>query len=271
MPKPPTGWSMLPNRHDFTQSQPRSSTGSPRCESSQSSTARMPSGPTMKLPLRKSPCTRRVGASAPVRDVVLEPAQSELERRVRLAERRRGSRGTAGSARSPPGPGARGSGPHVDGVDLRGDRAALAGQARGARRRIRRREGSGGGWSRRRRGPSRTRRRGRRPSSSRNRTVGTGTPAAAAASRSRYSVERSDWPRFEPGSRRSTSACRGPPSTTASNDQLSRDAPPESRRSPSTVHRLAEMARAESRRSGRCRRGGGPRRHASGARDDARR
>src|SRR5262245_3035693 len=62
-PKPPTRWSVTPKRQDFTHSQPRSSTGSPRCASSQSSTARMPSAPTTKLPLRKSPCTS-VGRAA---------------------------------------------------------------------------------------------------------------------------------------------------------------------------------------------------------------
>src|SRR5262249_59324458 len=56
-PKPPTRGSVRPNRHDFTHSQPRSSTGSPRCASSQSSTARIPSGPTTRFPLRKSPWT----------------------------------------------------------------------------------------------------------------------------------------------------------------------------------------------------------------------
>ena len=46
----------------------------------------MPSAPTMKLPLRKSPCTSAASASR-ARRVLVEPAQPELERRVRLVER----------------------------------------------------------------------------------------------------------------------------------------------------------------------------------------
>ena len=55
-PNPPTRGS-APNRQARTQSHPRSSSGSPRWASSQSSTARRPSGPTTRLPLRKSPWT----------------------------------------------------------------------------------------------------------------------------------------------------------------------------------------------------------------------
>ena len=50
---------MRPNRQELTQIQPRSSIGSPMWASSQSSTARTPSGPIIRLPLRKSPCTNR--------------------------------------------------------------------------------------------------------------------------------------------------------------------------------------------------------------------
>ena len=55
-PRPATGRSE-PNRQARTHSQPRSSIGSPRWASSQSSTAARPSSSTMRLPSRKSPCT----------------------------------------------------------------------------------------------------------------------------------------------------------------------------------------------------------------------
>ena len=62
-----------------------SSAGSPAWASSQSSTPRRPSGPTRRLPQRKSPCTvtRRPGRG-PVRG---QPARAELERGARLAQR----------------------------------------------------------------------------------------------------------------------------------------------------------------------------------------
>ena len=151
---------------------------------------------------------------------------------MRLAEARRGSRGTGRSGPAAPGPGAsaarrrrpRGSAPRSSRT---GAVSTGRAPAYSSSRRIRR--GIVSPSIRSMTNPSPRSSAG----SSRNRTVGTGTPAAAAACSSRYSVERSDWPRFEPGSRRSTSPWRSP-SSTASNDQLSRDAPPESRRSPST-------------------------------------
>ena len=95
-----------PNRHARTHSQPRSSSGSPRWASSQSSTARSPSGPTTRLPLRKSPWTTVVGPRRR-RAVALEPAEAQLERGVGLARWRRAGRGTgsnwsrAGRGRAP--------------------------------------------------------------------------------------------------------------------------------------------------------------------------
>src|ERR1700738_4332648 len=65
VPKPPTGLSISPNRHELTQTQPKSSMGSPRCASSQSSTARTPSGPMMRLPWRKSPCPSVTSSDGP--------------------------------------------------------------------------------------------------------------------------------------------------------------------------------------------------------------
>jgi hypothetical protein len=59
VPTPPTG-SGCPKRHALTQSQPRSSTGSPRWTSSQSMTARSPSSPTITFPMRRSPWTTAV-------------------------------------------------------------------------------------------------------------------------------------------------------------------------------------------------------------------
>ena len=53
--RPPAG--REPKRQARTHNQPRSSTGSPRWASSQSSTAASPWSSTMRLPSRKSPCT----------------------------------------------------------------------------------------------------------------------------------------------------------------------------------------------------------------------
>ena len=83
-PKPPTRLSSTPKRHAFTHSQPRSSIGSPRWASSQSSTARTPSGPTTRLPFRKSPWTMRRRRAR--RLVLASQQQGELEGRVRLAQ-----------------------------------------------------------------------------------------------------------------------------------------------------------------------------------------
>src|SRR5215207_6157837 len=57
-PTPATGFSLLPKRHERTQSQPMSSAGSPEWHSSQSITAARPDAPTIRFPRRKSPCTR---------------------------------------------------------------------------------------------------------------------------------------------------------------------------------------------------------------------
>src|SRR5258708_1908155 len=65
VPKPPTGLSISPKRQELTQTHPRSSMGSPVCASSQSSTARTPSGPMMRLPWRKSPCTSVTSSEGP--------------------------------------------------------------------------------------------------------------------------------------------------------------------------------------------------------------
>ena len=85
LPKPPTALSITPKRQLFTVIQPRSSAGSPRCASSQSSTARTPSGPMIRLPLRKSPCTSR-GALASRASVIAQPAEGGLEHRASAAE-----------------------------------------------------------------------------------------------------------------------------------------------------------------------------------------
>ena len=61
-----------------------SSAGSPAWASSQSSTARSPSGPTRRLPIRKSPWT--VTRCPSGRAVGGQPAHAELERRPDLAE-----------------------------------------------------------------------------------------------------------------------------------------------------------------------------------------
>ena len=66
------------------QSQPRSCIGSPLCPSSQSSTQRTPSSPTIKLPRRKSPCTT-VWRAIP-RYVFRRPSQSHVQRRQAQAE-----------------------------------------------------------------------------------------------------------------------------------------------------------------------------------------
>ena len=121
--------------------------------SSQSSTARSPSAPTMRLPLRKSPWTtvRRVGW----RPVRVEPAQrrartpgaarrtlSSTLRVLRRAGRRRGKPGAASSG--------------MRWIAARISPHCAREQRRG-RRRTRRRAGCGGRWSRRRCGPSRCR------------------------------------------------------------------------------------------------------------------
>ena len=61
------------------------------------------------------------------------------------------------------------------------------------------------------------------------RTLGTGSPAARAASSRAASTARSPWPPRPGGSRRSTKPWRAPSGATRSNDQLSRDAPPDNR------------------------------------------
>ena len=154
-PKPPT---RLSGRRSATTSR-RASRGlrrrSPRCASSQSSTARMPSGPTMKLPLRKSPCTSPVRAGA-VGHAVGEPAQAELERGVRLAERVEQRRGTGRVGRRRPAlVGVGGTRDQWRGCGPRSRRIAspVAGSSLGVR--LRRGE-SCGESSRLRRGPSRS-------------------------------------------------------------------------------------------------------------------
>ena len=161
--------STSPKRHDFTHNQPRSSTGSPRCASSQSSTARIPSGPTMKLPLRKSPCTSAGAAGSGGRGRRASAARARTRDGARRS-RRADPRYWATWSRAP-----------CTGIvgQRRGStawiRAAISPPARramGGRRRTRRPAGSCGGWSRPRSGPSRSRRRSRRPA-----RAGTGHPA----------------------------------------------------------------------------------------------
>ena len=228
-----------PKRHDFTHSQPRSSTGSPRCASSQSSTARMPSAPTMRLPLRKSPCTS-VGAGGSAgcagRASAARARTSGAARRTRRGVRGTGrvARGVLYRQRRQRRGGER--------VDARRDLAALAGEERVGRRRTRRRAGCGAGSSRPRSAPSRTRAepvvRLEQRTSARHRHA-----ARAAASQKRDTPSSGRVrPMCAPGSRRSTRACRSPPAATASNDHVSRDAPPDKRRSPCDRHRLSEMA-----------------------------
>src|SRR3977135_1792315 len=79
----------MPKRHDFTHIQPRSSAGSPRCASSQSRTARTPSGPTTRVPFREAAWTSTADGGAARGGgggVVGEPPEPELERRMRLTE-----------------------------------------------------------------------------------------------------------------------------------------------------------------------------------------
>ena len=98
-PTPATGSSSLPKRQERMQSQPMSSAGSPRWASSQSITAASPSASTMKLPSRKSPWTsRRLDR---LRGVCAQPAQAELDRWQRLADRDRAGAPTPRSARWP--------------------------------------------------------------------------------------------------------------------------------------------------------------------------
>ena len=93
---PPAG-SGEPNRQARTQYQPRSSIGSPRWASSQSSTPRSPSGPTRRLPRRKSPCTT-VWRGAAGRWASSQRS-AELEGRERAGRARRAARASRRAGR----------------------------------------------------------------------------------------------------------------------------------------------------------------------------
>ena len=196
---------------------------------------RMPSGPTMKLPLRKSPCTRRGGASG--RCARRAPRASAARARTRDAARRarRGRRGTARSARAGPAPASFGSArrrrPRGSAPRSRRTASASCGRASAysSSRRIRRgivspvdavhHEAVAELVVRleqelhRRHGHARGGRRLQQPVLGRAVRRPDARPRVAA----QHELD------------------RRPSSTSASNDQVSRDAPPDSRRSASIV------------------------------------
>ena len=195
----------------------------------------MPSGPTMKLPLRKSPCTSAGRARRGGR-VLVEPAQAELERGVRLAERveqgavlvdlRRGAvhRAAAGS---------------------------VAGSTAWIARRDRRRTARRGAGAPSANSASRRMRRGIVSPSMRSITKPAPSPSSAveqradarararrprsAAASTAYSVARSVGAAVAAGiAAQDQRDGPAPSASTASSAHVSRDAPPEQRRSPST-------------------------------------
>ena len=235
-PNPPTRGS-APNRQARTQSHPRSSSGSPRWASSQSSTARRPSGPTTRLPLRKSPWT----------SVSRPPTAAG---RWRSSQRKPSSNAGCGSpvasrvARSwaswspPARPGTASSGMRWMRASASPHWAASRGRAaeNSSSRRILRAIVSPGTRSttiHAAPNPAPAGSPGPAPSMASDRaapvatTPGTGTPSAAAARSSAASVA---MPAVAgpPGRARCRISGRPP----ASNAHVSRDAPPDSRRSP---------------------------------------
>ena len=105
VPKPPTS-ARPPKRQAGAQSHPMSSAGSPAWASSQSRTPRRPSGPTRKLPNRKSPWTVTRGpAAGRCRSSQRTPSSSGGAPRPARRGRTRGRRGGRRSAarRSIPG------------------------------------------------------------------------------------------------------------------------------------------------------------------------
>ena len=135
-PKPPTSSASLRKRHMRWHSQPRSSIGSPTWQISQSSAARRPSAPTIRLPLRKSPWTtvRRAGGGGRSRS-------SARSASVKAGEGWSSSRTSASTARSVASIGslagradARVRARRVGRVQLRERLAALAREARAERR-----------------------------------------------------------------------------------------------------------------------------------------
>ena len=122
VPKPPTS-PRPPKRQAGAQSHPMSSAGSPAWASSQSSTPRRPSGPTRKLPQAEVAVDRDPWPGR--RPVPVQPADTELERRARLAQRVEEGQGvTEGVGGREPVDRSR-----VDGVDG-GQRAAALGRQR---------------------------------------------------------------------------------------------------------------------------------------------
>ena len=115
----------------------------------------MPSGPTMKLPLRKSPCTS-AGAAVVGGALSVEPAQAELERGMRLAEHVERASGTASICSAAPSSGELGEFARCRprGCSPRSRRTAR--RARDACRRTRRRAGCAARSSRPRPDPSRS-------------------------------------------------------------------------------------------------------------------
>ena len=207
-PNPPTTWSSTPKRHERTQSHPRSSTGSPRCASSQSSTARTPSGTDDEVAVAEV-AVHETGCRRSRREPFRQPPQSELERGVRLTERveqRAVLIELLGGVRAPAARAAwrcrsRGCAaaivPHC--AASNGRAAAYS-----SSRRMRRGIVSPSIRSITKPVPSPS------AASSSSNGRGTATPAAAVAASSAYSVARSLWPPCAPGSRRSTRPCARP-------------------------------------------------------------
>ena len=121
-----------PKRQAGAQSQPMSSAGSPAWASSQSSTPRRPSGPTRRLPMRKSPCTVTRGTAAAGGGPRASARPARAPGRTSPSASRKGRGSASGSAGGQPVDGA-----GVDGVDGGQGPPALGGRARPGRRPIR--------------------------------------------------------------------------------------------------------------------------------------
>ena len=223
-PKPPTSRSSLPNRHMRSVIQARSSIGSPNRTISQSSTARSPSGPTITLPVRKSPWVMTVGAGVAGRwrsshrmasektgdgcssspQGRVEPVQSDLDRVRTLADEP--GRGLAHRypVEGGEGPAALLRQPRAEAFGLRRGEAHDGGRSRRrhavSRRTVRRRT-PGRPWRRRGARPAR---RSARPTRCRSARRGSPAPAAQRSARS--------WPRAGPRvgcARPGTAGCAG--------------------------------------------------------------
>ncbi len=225
---PPAG-SGDPKRHARTQYHPRSSIGSPRWDSSQSSTPARPSGPTMRLPRRKSPWTT-------VRRGEAGRCSSSQRRPSSIAGRGAPSASTSeriSSSWSPP----RSGGAASSGIPWIAARAAAAwsvstsrATAHSSSRSSLRAMVSPSRWSITMEAPPSS-----APSSSATR-VGTGTPWAAAARSSTASPCIPGPLPIVPGrSRWRIRRCGSPPPAgTSAKPKVSREAPPESRRRSTT-------------------------------------